>query len=95
MGHSSRDPTGAPPVSSEWQQEANVPTDSPILDSRRLEDIDAGSVLLGRGGGHVLGHFHPLMTTVDHLLMANSSKIMHHFKKLRSSQTGLWNMTKS
>ncbi len=40
-------------------------------------------------------HVHPFMTTVYHLLMATSSRIMHHVTKLRSSQTGFLNMTMS
>ncbi len=32
------------------------------------------------------------MTTVYHLLMATSSRIMHHVTKLKSSQTGFLNM---
>ncbi len=42
----------------------------------------------------VADHVHPFMTTVYHLLMATSSRIMHHVTKLKSSQTGL-NMTMS
>ncbi len=38
---------------------------------------------------------HPFMTTVYHLLMATSSRIMHHVTKLKSSQTGFLNMTMS
>lgn len=36
--------------------------------------------------------FGPLVP-IDHLLMAASSRIMHHIIKLRSSQYGVWNMT--
>ncbi len=43
----------------------------------------------------VADHVHPFMTTVYHLLMTTSSKIMHHVTKLKSSQTGFWNMTMS
>ncbi len=43
----------------------------------------------------VADHVHPFMTTVYHLLMANSSRIMHHVTKLKSSQTGFLNMTMS
>ncbi len=39
----------------------------------------------------VADHVHPFMTTV-HLLMATSSRIMHHVTKLKSSQTGFLNM---
>jgi len=38
---------------------------------------------------------HPLMTTVHHLLMATSSRILHHVTELISSQTGFLNMTMS
>ncbi len=37
----------------------------------------------------------PLWLQCTHLLMATSSKIMHHVTKLKSSQTGLLNMTMS
>ncbi len=40
-------------------------------------------------------HVHPFMTTVYHLLMATSSRIMHRVTKLKSSQTGFLNMTMS
>ncbi len=43
----------------------------------------------------VADHVHPFMTTVDHLLMATSSRIMHHVTKLNSSQTGFLNMKMS
>ncbi len=43
----------------------------------------------------VADHVHPFMTTVYHLLMATSSRIMHHVTKLKSSQTGFLNMTMS
>ncbi len=43
----------------------------------------------------VANHVHPFMTTVDHLLKASSSRIMHHVTKLKSSQTGFLNMTMS
>ncbi len=43
----------------------------------------------------VVDHVHPFMTTVYHLLMATSSRIMHHVTKLNSSQTGFLNMTVS
>ncbi len=43
----------------------------------------------------VADHVHPFMTTVRHLLMATSSRIMHHVTKLKSSQTGFLNMTMS
>ncbi len=44
---------------------------------------------------NVVDHVHPFMTTVYHLLMATSSRIMHHVTKLNSSQTGFLNMTMS
>uniref|UniRef100_A0A674MNQ0 Uncharacterized protein n=1 Tax=Takifugu rubripes TaxID=31033 RepID=A0A674MNQ0_TAKRU len=40
-------------------------------------------------------HFHPFMTPVDQLLMAASSRMMHHDTKRRSPQTGFWNMAMS
>ncbi len=43
----------------------------------------------------VADHVHPFMTTVTHLLMATSSRIMHRVTKLKSSQTGFLNMTMS
>ncbi len=43
----------------------------------------------------VADHVHPFITTVNHLLMATSSSIMHHVTKLKSSQTGFLNMTMS
>ncbi len=43
----------------------------------------------------VADHICPLMTTVYHLLMTTSSRIMHHVTKLKSSQTGFLNMTMS
>ncbi len=43
----------------------------------------------------VADHVHPFMTTVYHLLMATSSRIMQHVTKLKSSQTGFLNMTMS
>ncbi len=43
----------------------------------------------------VADHVHPFMTTVYHLLMATSTRIMHHVTKLKSSQTGFLNMTMS
>ncbi len=43
----------------------------------------------------VADHVHPFMTTVYHLLMPTSSRIMHHVTKLKSSQTGFLNMTMS
>ncbi len=43
----------------------------------------------------IADHVHPFMTTVYHLLMATSSRIMHHVTKLKSSQTGFLNMTMS
>ncbi len=43
----------------------------------------------------VADHVHPFMTTVYHLLMATSSRIMHHVTKLKSSQTGFLTMTMS
>ncbi len=44
----------------------------------------------------VADHVHPFMTTVyTYLLMAISSRIMHHVTKLKSSQTGFLNMTMS
>ncbi len=43
----------------------------------------------------VADHVHPFMTTVYHLLMITSSRIMHHVTKLKSSQTGFLNMTMS
>ncbi len=42
----------------------------------------------------VADHFHPFMTSV-YLLMATSSRIMHHVTKLKSSKTGFLNMTMS
>ncbi len=38
-------------------------------------------------------HVHPFMTTVYHLLMATSSRIMHHVTKFKLSQTCFFNMT--
>ncbi len=43
----------------------------------------------------VADYVHPLITTVYHLLMAISSRIMHHVTKLKSSQTVFLNMTMS
>ncbi len=43
----------------------------------------------------VADHVHPFMTTVYHLLMATSSRIMQHVTKLKSSQTDFLNMTMS
>ncbi len=43
----------------------------------------------------VADHVHLFMTTVYHLLMATSSRIMHHVTKLKSSQTSFLNMTMS
>ncbi len=43
----------------------------------------------------IADHVHPFMTTVTHLLMATSSRLMHHVTKLKSYQTGFLNMTKS
>ncbi len=43
----------------------------------------------------VADHVHPFMTTVYHLLMAISSRIMHHVTKLKSSLTGFLNMKMS
>ncbi len=43
----------------------------------------------------VADHVHPFMTTVYHLLMATSSRIIHHVTKLKSSQTGFLTMTMS
>ncbi len=43
----------------------------------------------------VADHVHPFITTVYHLLMATSSRIMHHIIKLKSSQTGFLNMISS
>ncbi len=40
-------------------------------------------------------HVHPFITTVYHLLMTTSSRIMLHVTKLKSSQTGFLNMTMS
>ncbi len=37
----------------------------------------------------------PLWLQCTHLLMANSSRIMHHITKIKSSQTGFLNMTMS
>ncbi len=42
----------------------------------------------------VADHVHPFLTTVTHLLMATSSRIMHRVTKLKSSQTGFLNMTR-
>ncbi len=39
--------------------------------------------------------FIPLWLQCTHLLMATSSRIMHHVTKLKSSQTGFLNMTMS
>lgn len=36
------------------------------------------------------GQGHPFMTTVDHLLMARSSRIMHKITRLKSSVSGTW-----
>ncbi len=41
----------------------------------------------------VSDHVHLFMTTVYHLLMSTSSRIMHHVTKIKSSQTGFLNMT--
>ncbi len=41
----------------------------------------------------VADHVHPFVTTVYHLLMATSSRIMHHVTKLKSPQTGFLKMT--
>ncbi len=43
----------------------------------------------------VADHVHPFITTVYHLLMATSSRIMHHVTKSKSSQTGFLNMIMS
>ncbi len=43
----------------------------------------------------VVDHVHSFMTTVYHLLMTTSSRIMHHVTKLKSSQTGFLNMEMS
>ncbi len=43
----------------------------------------------------VYDHVHPFMTTVYHLLMATSSRIMHHVTKIKPSQTGFLNLTMS
>ncbi len=43
----------------------------------------------------VVDHVHPFMTTVYHLLMTTSSRIMHNVTKLKSSQTGFLNMEMS
>ncbi len=43
----------------------------------------------------VSDHVHPFMTTVYHLLMTTSSRIMQHVTKLKSSQNGFLNMTMS
>ncbi len=43
----------------------------------------------------VADHVNPFMTTVYHLLMATSSRIMLHVTKLKPSQTGFLNMTMS
>ncbi len=43
----------------------------------------------------VADHVIPLWLQCTHLLMANSSRIMHHVTKLKSSQTGFLNMTMS
>ncbi len=40
-------------------------------------------------------HVHPFMTTVNPSSDATSSRIMHHVTKLKSSQTGFFNMTMS
>ncbi len=40
-------------------------------------------------------HVHPFMTQCTHLRMVTSSRIMHHVKKLKSSQTVFLNMTMS
>ncbi len=43
----------------------------------------------------VADHVHPFMTTVYPSSDATSSRIMYHFTKLKSSQTGFLNMTMS
>ncbi len=43
----------------------------------------------------VSDHVRPFMTTVYHLLMVTSSRIMQHVTKLKSSPTGFLNMTMS
>ncbi len=43
----------------------------------------------------VADHVHPFMTTVYPSSDATSSRIMHHVRKLKSSQTGFLNMTMS
>ncbi len=43
----------------------------------------------------VTDHVHPFMTTVYPSSNANSSRIMHHVTKLKSSQTGFLNMAMS
>ena len=43
----------------------------------------------------VADHVHPFMTTVDHLLMATSSRITRHVIKRESCQTCFLNMTMS
>ncbi len=43
----------------------------------------------------VADHVHPFMTTVHPSSDATSSRIMHRVTKLKSSQTGFWNMTMS
>ncbi len=43
----------------------------------------------------VADHVHPFRLQCTHLLMATSSRIMHHVTKLKSSQTGFLNMTMS
>ncbi len=43
----------------------------------------------------VADHIHPFMTTVYPSSDATSSRIMHHFTKLKSSQTGFLNMKMS
>ncbi len=41
----------------------------------------------------VADHVHPFMTTVCPSSDATSSRIMHHVTKLKSSQTGMWDVT--
>ncbi len=43
----------------------------------------------------VANHVHPFMTTVYNLLIATSSRILHHVTKLKSSQTGFLNIAMS
>ncbi len=56
-----------------------------VLIEHRLNATDYLSI--------VADHVHPFMTAVYPSSDATSSRIMHHVTKLKSSQTGLLNMT--